>query len=371
MKIIKQIVNIMCFFAIFGFNICKAEVRVAIIVPKTGEYKVWGDELLFGAQTAVNEINKKGGIIGKKLLLDIIDDTCSDNLSISTAQMLSVSSSIKPSLVIGPYCSNSFNAIAKIYSKAKILQIVPTTLNYHDSALTHKGVMKLVTFKEQSGKDFFAHYNKKYAGTRTAVVYDGNIEDTKEAVVAVSDEFRKHGKSSLLKQYNFSDYADLDKLASDINSDNVGIVYLLGNSKKNGKLVRDLTSLDADKKFFMPKYNATDAFFENASKHLKNVFFMDLPSFDKNPDFTQNIVNLRLQGIDFEGLNIYGYAAVKMWFDLVDDAKTLSYDILANRISKGKVSNIWKDAFFDNTSVVKPIHYMFYQYTNGEFVPLE
>ncbi len=368
---IKQIVNIICFFAIFGVNLCMAEVRVAIIVPKTGEYKALGDELVFGAQTAIDEINKKGGIINKKIQLVTIDDTCSKNLSISTAQMLSVSSSVKPSLVIGPYCSNGFNDIAKIYSQAKILQIIPTTLNYQDSALKHKGVMKLETFKEQLGKDFFAYYNRKYAGTKTAVVYDSDVEDTKEAIIAVSDEFRKYGKNSLLKHYRFNDYDDLDKLASDIVSDNIGVVYLLGNAKKSGKLVRDIGLINSDKKFFIHKYMATDAFFANASKYLDNIFFMDLPSVDKNPDFTENIVSLRLQGIDFEGLNIYGYAAVKMWFDLVDEAKTLSYDILANRISNGKVSNVWKEAFFNNTGVAKPLHYTFYKYLNDEFIPVE
>ena len=195
----KKIVNILCLILLLCANLCKAEVRIALIVPKTGEYKVWGDELIFGAQTAVDEINDQGGINGKKLELISIDDTCSDNLAISTAQMLSVSSSIKPSLVIGPYCSNSFNEVAKIYSKAKIFQIVPTTLNYHDSSIKHKGVMKLVSFKEQAGKDFFEFYNKKYAGLKTAIVYDNDTDGAKEAVQSVMDEFRRHGKSSLLK----------------------------------------------------------------------------------------------------------------------------------------------------------------------------
>ena len=96
---VKNLVKILFLSMFLWIQICKAEVRVAIIVPKTGEYKVWGDELVFGAQTAVDEINNNGGIMGEKLELSTIDDTCSDNLAVSTAQMLSVSSSIK-------YCQN-------------------------------------------------------------------------------------------------------------------------------------------------------------------------------------------------------------------------------------------------------------------------
>ena len=367
----KNFVNILCLILLFYTNLSMAEIRISMIVPKTGEYKVWGDELIFGAQTAVDEINNQGGIGGKKLELVSIDDTCSDNLAISTAQMLSVSSSIKPSLVIGPYCSNSFNEIAKIYSKAKIFQIVPTTLNYHDASLKHKGVMKLVSFKEQAGKDFFAFYNKNYAGLKTAIVYDKNTDGTKEAVQAVIDEFRRHGKSALLKTYNFSDYENLDILATDIVSSGYDIAYILGTPKKTAKIIRKTSSLNKNEIFFVNKLVATESFFENALKHLDNVYFMALPSFENNTLFTENMVSLRLKGIEFDGLNIYGYAPVKMWTDLVKETKSLSYDKLAISIQSPKVNDTWKSTFFNNTSVKNPLHYKFYRYKNEEYIIAE
>lgn len=367
----KKIVNILCLILLFYANLSHAEIRISLIVPKTGEYKIWGDELIFGAQTAVDEINHQGGINGKKLELVSIDDTCSDNLAISTAQMLSVSSSIKPSLVIGPYCSNSFNEVAKIYSKAKIFQIVPTTLNYHDSNINHKGVMKLVSFKEQAGKDFFAFYNQNYAGLKTAIIYDENTDGTTEAVQAVIDEFRRHGKSALLKTYNFSDYANLDILSADIVSSKYDIAYILGTPKKTAKLIRKMSSLNKNEIFFVNKTVATESFFENAAKHLSNVYFMALPSFENNPLFTESMVNLRLKGVEFDGLNIYGYASVKMWADLVKDTKSLSYDKLAANIQNPKGNNVWKNTFFNNTSVKNPLHYKFYRYQNKEYIIAE
>lgn len=364
----NKIVNILCFFMLFYAQICTAEIRIAIVVPKTGEYKVWGDELIFGAQTAVDEINKSGGIEGKKLELVSIDDTCSENLAISTAQMLSVSSSIKPSLVIGPYCSNSFSEVAKIYSKAKIFQIVPSTLTYHDTSVKHKGVMKLVSFKEQIGKDFFHFYNSKYAGLKTALIYDDKTDGTKEVITAIVDEFRKHGKNSLLKQYDLDKYKNLDTLADEIVSSGYEIVYLAGTPKKNAKIIKKTSLLNPNEIFFTSKYTAIDTFFENASAYLDNVYFMALPSFENKPEFTEHMVNLRLQGIEFDGLNIYGYAAVKMWNDLVQNTGTLSYDRLVTSVQNKKINNIWTESFFNNTSSKNPLHYMFYQYKNDEFV---
>ena len=282
--------------------------------------------------------------------------------------MLSVSSSLKPVLVVGPYCSNSFNDVAKIYAKAKIFQVVPTTLSYQNTTSKHKGVMKLVSFKEQAGKDFFVFYNTKYAGYKTALIYDNKTDGAKQTVLKIVDEFRKHGKISLIKQFDFAEYDSLDKLASEIVSAGYKVVYIAGSSKKTAKIIKKVSEINEDTYFFADKYVATDAFFENVNGHLENVYFMSLPSFEDNVQFTEDMVNLRLKGIEFEGLNIYGYAAVKMWSDIVNKANSLSYDKVLYDIQNKKINNVWKNLFFNNTSMKNPIRYRFYRYDNSEFV---
>ena len=363
----KKIVTIILSILIFYTSLCRAEIRVAIVAPKTGEYKVWGDELVVGAQTAINLINQKGGINGKKLDLVSIDDTCSENLAISTAQMLSVSSSVKPALVIGPYCSNSFDEIAKIYAKAKIFQVVPTTLSYHNATTKHKGVMKLVSFKEQASKDFFEIYNQKFAGQKTALIFDHKTDGTQETITAITDEFRKRGKSSLVKQFNYANYSKLDSLATDIASSNYKVVYLAGTPKKVAKTIKKVSNIRDDVIFFINKSAATNAFFENAEGYLDNVYFMALPSLEDNINLTEDLVNLRLQGIEFSGLNIYGYIAVRLWTDLVQKVKSFSYDKIISDIQSKKVTNVWQNIFYNNANMKNPLHYKFYKYINGEF----
>ena len=156
---LKKIVNIALLSVLFFPQVCFSAMRVAVIAPKTGEYKMWGDELIYGVKTALDEVNHGGGIKGKKLELFTIDDACSDNLAISTAQMLAVGLENKPAVVIGPYCSNSFEKISKIYSKAKIFQIVPLNLTYDLAIQEHKGMVRAAGFKEQASRDFFEFYN--------------------------------------------------------------------------------------------------------------------------------------------------------------------------------------------------------------------
>lgn len=361
---LKQIVKIICLWGLLWPVLCRAEVNIAVIAPKSGEYQRWGNELILGAHIAVEELNHAGGVLGQKLKLMSVDDACSDNLAVSTAEMLSVGFENKPSLVVGPYCSNAFEAISKIYSKAKIFQIVPITLNYRDANIDHNGMIKMVGFKEQASRDFFKVYNKHYAGRKVALVFAGNGG----GFSAVRDEFRKYGKSSLLKQYNFKDYADTKDLARTINNAGEDVVVAMGHPKKIAKLIRDMAELNKQTVFFTSKYAVGDSFFEYADEYLDKVYFVALPSFEENPGFAETLVKLRLRGIELEGLNVYGYAAVKMWAELAEEAATLEYDALSAEIRNGDFKTSWGKTFYNNGNVKEPVHYEFYQYRAGEYV---
>ena len=105
------------FFILLYCNITYANVLIALVVPKEGNYKQQGIELINGVQKAVDEINNNGGILDKKINLMVIDDQCNDSIDISTAQMLTILKQSKINLVIGPYCANSFEKVADMNFK--------------------------------------------------------------------------------------------------------------------------------------------------------------------------------------------------------------------------------------------------------------
>ena len=56
---------------------------------------------------------------------------------------------------------------------------------------------------------------------------------------------------------------------------------------------------------------------------------MTLPGLKDSLMFTENLVNLRLLGIEPEGLEVYSYVAVKLWGDLVRQVNGFAYEKLA------------------------------------------
>src|SRR6195952_5907743 len=82
----------------------RAQIHIATAGPMTGEYAAFGDQMKKGAEQAVADLKKAGGVLGQKLVLDVGDDACDPKQAVSVANQLA-SKGVK--LVAGHYCSGS------------------------------------------------------------------------------------------------------------------------------------------------------------------------------------------------------------------------------------------------------------------------
>ena len=346
-------------------NLSFAEVHIALVVPLSGPNRLWGNELYRGAEIAVNEINAAGGLLKQKIKLNMVDDACSANLALSTAQMLSIKKEDKPVLVIGPYCSEGLNDIAKLYASSKIFQIVPAFLNSNEAKQNYGGLIKLFGSKEQAAKDIFEFYNERFNPLKVALIKSEPDFSLEESIV---DIFKNHGKANLIKTYNLEDYTSLDDLVETLNRDEKQVVLTFNKPRHSAKIIRKFKTLKEDAVFITSRYIADEDFFINAEDYLDTTYFMALPELENKPEMAKNIVNLRLRGIEFKGLNIYGYTAVKMWSELVEKNKTFSYDKLTKNLKKNGFKTSWNETFFNNGNMINPLKYTFYKRQENEYI---
>lgn len=342
-----------------------AQVRVAVVVPQSGSYKIFGDELSFGAQTAVDEINASGGLLKRQLVLTVIDDACSENLAISTAQMLCLKKETKPALVIGPYCSDGLNEIASIYAQNRIFQIVPAFLSKQESLKNHSGLIKLFGNLEDAARDVFDFYNTHFAGQKAALLI---FDDDNGFEKSILQSFKTRGKSSMIKSYEVNQFQSIDALLEAMSTDDIKIVLSFAKPFETAQVITHFHSINDQAVFITSRYITNADFFLSTDDYLDHIYFMALPEFENTPEMAKNIVELRLQGIEFHGLNIYGYTAVKMWAEMVQKNKTYDYAKLSANIKKNGLKTSWGETFFDNGNIKTPIKYVFYQYQDGDFV---
>jgi branched-chain amino acid transport system substrate-binding protein len=99
-------------------------VRLAVVGPLTGSMAVVGQQFIDGARLAVDEVNAKGGLNGRKVELVTEDDRNDPKEAASIAQKLSLDKDLYG--VLGSYSSSASFASIPIYEKAQIVQITPS-----------------------------------------------------------------------------------------------------------------------------------------------------------------------------------------------------------------------------------------------------
>jgi len=110
------------------------DVLVGAIYPLTGPVAYDGQTKLNGANIAVEEINAKGGVLGRKLRLVVEDGACNPAQSVAAAEKLITST--KVAAILGAFCSSSSGAVMEVAKKYKVPHMTGVSTSYK---LTEQG----------------------------------------------------------------------------------------------------------------------------------------------------------------------------------------------------------------------------------------
>ena len=80
------------------------DISIAVAGPMTGGESAFGRQMKNGAEQAVADINAAGGVLGKKLALQVGDDACDPKQATAVANKMV---SDKVAFVAGHFCSGS------------------------------------------------------------------------------------------------------------------------------------------------------------------------------------------------------------------------------------------------------------------------
>ncbi len=360
----------LCVFGLLLFctNLALAEVNIAIISPLSKEAELNSQELRYGAKLAVEEINNKGGLLGKKINLVMVEDACDDALSVSSAEMMAlVKDNSKMQMVIGPYCNNQSNKISTLYANAKIIQLLPLRVSKKDYVNSYNSLIKFCGFKEQQAKDIFAFLQQKYPQKTLAVIYDEALDTNLGIKEAVQVEFSNAKKDDFLVTFDYNSFPTTDKLLKALKEMNVGAVYVLGSADKVISLSQELQEEDANIAIFANIEDVKDKYqkFNNA---IANGGYLLVPSsIGTNPNFAETLVNMRLIGEDFKGLTAYGYLSVKFWEDAVIRANSFDYNKVSNAMNNCPIQTGWENVEFVEGNPNKSMGYNIFYYDKDEY----
>ena len=109
--------------ATFAAHAAEGVIKLGVHGAHTGDLAGYGIPSLNAAQLVVNDINAKGGINGKKIVIVAQDDQCRPDLSTNAASKL-ISEDVK--IVMGPTCSGATKAVMPMYTSKKVIVVSPS-----------------------------------------------------------------------------------------------------------------------------------------------------------------------------------------------------------------------------------------------------
>jgi len=118
------------------------KILFAIAGPMTGDSAAMGIQMRNGATIAVDEVNAKGGVKGKKLEYIVGDDMANPNQATVVAQKFASDKNIL--FILGHNNSGCSISALPIYEKAGLPVVSPTNTNPTITSLGHKNYMRVI-----------------------------------------------------------------------------------------------------------------------------------------------------------------------------------------------------------------------------------
>ena len=179
-------------------------IRIGLMPPLTGLVKIYGPEITWAARIACDEINERGGVLGRPLELIVEDDGSLPDTAVPAARRLIDEHDCVA--IIGNLLSNSRIAVATQVAEPKRIPLLNFSFYegsisgryfFHFAALPNQQIDRMIPFMAQRYglKMFFAGNNYEWprgsidAAKRALLQIDGNCvgEEYLDISVTVTD----------------------------------------------------------------------------------------------------------------------------------------------------------------------------------------
>ena len=334
------------------------DITIAVAGPMTGGESAFGRQMKNGAEQFVADFNAGPGLLGKKLKLEIGDDACDPKQARSVAEKLS---GMKVPFVAGHFCSSSSIPASEAYAENNVLQITPASTNPVFTERKLWNVLRVCGRDDQQGLVAADYIAKNFKGKNIAILNDkstygkGLADETKKAL-------NKAGiTEKMFESYNKGD-KDFAALVSRMKRDNIDLVYVGGYHQEAGLMLRQMR--DQGVKATMMSGDALNdkEFASITGPAAEGVLFTFGPDPRNKATAKAIVEKFKAKSIDPEGYTLYTYAAMQVWAQAANKAKTTDPKKVMETIKAGEWDTVLGKLGFDAKGDIKVIDYVVYKW---------
>ncbi len=339
------------------------EIVIAVVGPMTGQQATFGAQMKAGVTQAVADVNKAGGLLGKKLKLEIGDDACDPKQAVAVANKM-VGKEVK--LIVGHFCSGSSIPASKVYSEENIIQISPGSTN---PKLTDEGgynVFRTCGRDDQQGEVAGNYIAKHFAGKRVAIVHDKTAYGK-----GLADETQKYMGKAGLKSTLYEAYTagekDYSALVSKLKSESIDVLFVGGYHTEAGLIKRQMREQGMSTILVSGDALTTVEYWGITGQAGEGTLMTFSPDPRKNPAAAGVVSRMRGKNIEPEGYNLYSYGAVQAWVAAVMRANGTTPKKVAEMLQSVPVETVLGKISFDKKGDVNAPGYVMYEWKEGKY----
>ena len=345
----------------------QAQIRVATVGPMTGEYAAIGAQMKAGAEQAVADINKAGGVNGQQLVLEVGDDACDPKQAVSVANQMA---SRKVAVVAGHYCSGSSIPASKVYGEEGVLQISPASTNpkYTDEGAWN--TFRVCGRDDQQGALAGKFLADKFKGKKVAVIHDnsaygkGLADETKKAMNAA-------GMTEVLYTAYVAGERDYSALISRMKQAGIEVIYVGGYHTATGLIARQAKEQGMNVAIVGGDALVTNEFWQISGPAGEGTIMTFPPDPRKIAGAASIVAEFKAKNFDPEGYTLYTYAALQIWAEAAKKANSVEGKKVADTMHAGQpFPSVLGNIAFDKKGDVTAAGYVFYVWKNGNYAEM-
>ncbi|MGF1204910.1 ABC transporter substrate-binding protein [Streptococcus infantarius] len=249
-------------------------IKVGVNLELTGTVAAYGNAENNGVKLAVQEINKAGGVDGKKIEL-VTKDNKSENAEASTAATnLTIQSQVNA--MIGPATSGAVAAASLNAQKTGVPLLTPSGTQDDLTLDTIDGVKKYVfrtTFQDSFQGQVLAQYAYSNLNAKKVVLYYDNSSDYAKGI---AEEFKKKYQGDIVTTATFaSGDKDFQSALTKIKNLDYDAIVMPGYYTETGIITKQARDMGISVPILGPDGFNDDSFADLAGKaNANNVYYV-------------------------------------------------------------------------------------------------
>ena len=357
-------------FLITGRGIAADTVKLGVAGAHSGDLASYGIPSVKAAELVVKDINAKGGVLGREVVLLVEDDVCKPEVATNTATKL-LSQGVH--VVMGHICSGATKAALAIYKAENIICMSPSATN---PPLTQSGEYPTF-YRTIASDDAQARLEVDYAinvlkAKKIAVLHDKG--DYGKGLAEFAKAFiEKDSRAEVVLYEGVTPGAvDYSAVVQKIKRFKADAVIFGGYHPEASKIVMQMRKKRMDTAFISDDGVKDDTFIKVAGEFAEGVYATGPKDTSKNPlAIAATEAHRKAYGSDPGAFFLNAYAATQALLNAIEKAGSTDYEKVSQALKTEDVETPLGKIRFDAKGDAIGIGFSIYQVKDGVYVEVK